>query len=61
LSTINEKYLYLNVYGTKWLKARWFNMLAKTKEQVVEQKVHITWERGSIYFDPIKIYLSVAH
>ena len=37
------------------LKTRWFDVLAKLKKQVFEQDVHISWERGSIYFDTVKI------
>ena len=43
------------------LNSRWFNMLAKLEKQVFEQVVHISWERGSIYFDTVKIYLLGAH
>ncbi len=39
-----------------FLETRWFNVLTKLKKQEVEQDVHISWERGSIYFDPVKIY-----
>ena len=37
------------------LISRWFNVLAKTKEQVFEQVIHMFWETGSIYFDTVKI------
>ena len=39
------------------LNAWWFDVLAKLEKQVFEQVVHITWERGSIYFDTVKICL----
>jgi len=42
------------------LHSRWFDMLTKSKRQESEQVVHISWERGSIYFDTVKIYLSAA-
>ena len=42
------------------LYSRWFDVLAKSKKQEFEQVIHITWERGSIYFDTVKIYLSSA-
>ena len=37
------------------LLAGWFDMLAKTEKQEFEQVVHMSWERGSIYFDTVKI------
>ena len=37
------------------LHSWWFNMLTKSKRQESEQVVHISWERGSIYFDTVKI------
>jgi hypothetical protein len=37
------------------LNAGWLDMLAKTEKQEFEQEVHIAWERGSIYFDTVKI------
>ena len=46
-----------NGYGTiDFLKAWWLNVLTKTDKQEFEQVVHISWERGSIYFDTVKIY-----
>jgi hypothetical protein len=33
-------------------------VLAKTEKQEFEQVVHIAWERGSIYFDTVKICAS---
>mgnify|MGYP001797330166 CR=1 FL=1 len=36
-------------------------MLAKLEKQGIEKVVHIRWERGSIYFDTVKIYLLGAH
>lgn len=38
------------------LISRWFDVLTKAEKQELEQVVHITWERGSIYFDTVKIY-----
>ncbi len=42
------------------LNSWWFNVLTKSKKQEFEQVVHISWERGSIYFDTVKIYLRGA-
>ena len=42
------------------LITRWLNVLAKSKKKEFEQVVHISWERGSIYFDTVKIYLMAA-
>jgi hypothetical protein len=33
----------------------WFHALTKTGEQKFNVVVHITWERGSIYFEDIKV------
>ena len=43
------------VGGTEDLESRWFDVLTKSKKQRFGQVVHITWERGSIYFDGVKI------
>ena len=43
------------------LETGWFNVLAKLEKQEFEQDVHISWERGSIYFDTVKIYLMAPH
>jgi hypothetical protein len=34
----------------------WLHALAETGKQKFSVVVHITWERGSIYFDDIKIW-----
>jgi hypothetical protein len=34
----------------------WFHALTETGKQKFSVVVHITWERGSIYFDTVKIY-----
>jgi hypothetical protein len=48
--------LWPEMVAERWpLNAWWFNMLAKLEKQVFEQVVHISWERGSIYFDTVKI------
>ena len=39
-----------------FLKTWWFDVLTKTNKQEFEQMVHMSWERGSIYFDTVKIY-----
>lgn len=44
------------VGGTEGLESRWFDVLAKSEIARFGQVVHITWERGSIYFDSVKIY-----
>jgi hypothetical protein len=33
----------------------WFDVLTKSKKQEFEQMVHMSWERGSVYFDTVKI------
>ena len=33
----------------------WFDVLAKSKKEEFEQMVHMSWERGSVYFDTVKI------
>lgn len=35
-------------------------MLAELEKQEFEQVVHMSWERGSIYFDTVKICLSTG-
>ena len=37
------------------LFSRWFDVLTKSEKLGVERWVHISWERGSIYFDTVKI------
>jgi hypothetical protein len=34
----------------------WLHALAETSKQKFGVVVHITWERGSIYFEDIKVY-----
>jgi hypothetical protein len=34
----------------------WLHALAETGKQKFGVVVHITWERGSIYFEDIKVY-----
>jgi hypothetical protein len=42
------------------LNSWWFDVLTKSKKQRSGQVVHMSWERGSIYFDTVKIYTSDA-
>lgn len=45
--------------GTELRLAPWrFNPLAEFKQKGVYNVVHVTWERGSVYFDDIKVYLA---
>jgi hypothetical protein len=37
------------------LHSWWLDVLAKSKKQEFEQVVHMSWERGSIYFDTVKM------
>ena len=38
------------------LVSRWFNVLTESEKLGVKRWVHMSWERGSIYFDSVKIY-----
>lgn len=42
------------------LFSRWFDVLAKSEKLGIKRRVHIAWERGSIYFDGVKINLLAA-
>jgi hypothetical protein len=42
------------------LNSWWFDVLTKSKKQRSGQVVHMSWERGSIYFDTVKIYVREA-
>jgi hypothetical protein len=37
------------------LHSWWLDVLTKSKKQEFEQVVHMSWERGSVYFDTVKM------